>query len=132
MNVAFEQLDAHIPAVMSEQLSLFRHWAQVLSGVPQLASHENPDEFRLQEMSLSQASLQLALEPQPASATPSAARHPIHQLFTSFSPFALTRRPRAPHFPSPSRLANADALHPHLGPPGGSPRTWRGETDPLL
>lgn len=66
---------------MSAQLVLFRHCAQVLSGLPQLASHEKPDEFRLHDWSLSQASLQLALVPQPASATPSAARHPIHHLF---------------------------------------------------
>ena len=87
MNVASGQLEAQLPAVISEQLVPFRHCAQVLSGLPQLASHEKPDEFRLHDTSLSQASLQLALDPQPASATPSAARHPIHRLFTCLSPF---------------------------------------------
>jgi len=82
VNVASGQLDAHFPDVMSEQLSLFTHWAQVLSGLAQLASHEKPDELRLQDPSLSQASLQLTLEPQPTSATPSAATHAIHPLFT--------------------------------------------------
>ena len=90
MNVASAQLELHLPAAMSAQLVLLRHWAQVLSGVPQLASQENPEEFMLHEASLSQASLQLALEPQPARATPSAARHPIHQLFT-LSPLSLHR-----------------------------------------
>jgi hypothetical protein len=54
----------------------------VLSGVPQLASQEKPDEFRLHDASLSHASLQLPLEPQPASASVNAATQPIHQLFT--------------------------------------------------
>jgi len=82
VNVASGQLDAHFPEVMSAQLSLFTHWAQVLSGLPQLASQEKPDELRLQDTSLLHASLQLSLEPHPARATPSAARPAIHQLFT--------------------------------------------------
>jgi hypothetical protein len=82
VNVASGQLESHFPEVMSAQLSLLTHWAQVLSGLPQLASQEKPDELRLQDVSLSHASLQLALEPHPASATPSAARQAIHQLFT--------------------------------------------------
>ena len=86
MNVPFGQLEPHFPEVMSEQLSLFRHWAQVLSGLPQLASQEKPEELRLQDWSLSQASLQLVFDPQPASATPSAARHHRNRLFTCLSP----------------------------------------------
>jgi hypothetical protein len=82
VNVAFGQLEEHFPEVMSEHAWLFRHCAQVLSGVPQLASQEKPDEFRLHDRSLSQASLQLAFDPQPASAIPSAARHHSHRLFT--------------------------------------------------
>ena len=82
MKVALGQDDAHFPEVMSEQLSLFRHDAQELSGALQFASHEKPDEFRLHEISLSQASLQLAPDPQPASAMPSPARHHSHRLFT--------------------------------------------------
>jgi hypothetical protein len=82
VNVASGQLDAHFPVVMSEQLSLFTHWAHVASGLPQLASQEKPDEFRLHDASLSHASLQLPLEPQPASASVNAATQPIHQLFT--------------------------------------------------
>lgn len=93
MNVASGQLEVHLPAVMSEQLEPLRHWAQVLSGPPQLASQEKPEEFRLHVWSLSQASLQLALLPQPASAMPSAARHPIHHLFTCLSPFVDAGQP---------------------------------------
>jgi hypothetical protein len=88
VNVASGQLDAHFPEVMSAQLSLLRHCAQVLSGLPQLASHDRPDEFRLQDTSLSPASLQLALAPHPASATPNAATHAIHQLFTCSLPWS--------------------------------------------
>lgn len=94
VNVASGQLAAHLAAAMSEQLVLFRHWAQVLSGLTQLASHEKPDELMLQDTSLSHASLQLALLPHPASATPSVTRHPIHQLFTS-SPLSWARAPAA-------------------------------------
>ena len=88
MNVASGQLDAHFPVVMSEQLSLFTHCAHVLSGLPQVASQEKPDELRLQDTSLSHASLQLELEPHPARATPSAATHAIHQLFTCSLPWS--------------------------------------------
>ena len=82
MNDASVQLESQWPPVMSVQLVPFRHCAQVLSGVPQLASQEKPDEFRLHDASLSHASLQLPLEPQPASASVNAATQPIHQLFT--------------------------------------------------
>lgn len=105
MKVALGQDDAHFPEVMSEQLSLFRHDAQALSGALQFASHDKPDEFRLQDTSLSQASLQLAPDPQPASAIPSAARHHSHRLFTVSLPWSG---------PSPGRPARADALHPHM------------------
>lgn len=43
------QLELQLPAVMSAQLVLFKHWAQVLSGLPQFASQEKPDELRLQD-----------------------------------------------------------------------------------
>ena len=82
MKVTLGQDDAHFPEVMSEQLSLFRHDAQVLSGALQFASQEKLDELRLHDTSLSQASLQLAPDPQPASAMPSAVRHHSHRLFT--------------------------------------------------
>ena len=82
MKVASAQLASQWPAVMSAQLVPFRHCAQVLSGVPQLASQEKPDEFRLHDASLSQASLQLLLEPQPASAKANPATQLIHQIFT--------------------------------------------------
>ncbi len=49
VNVAWVQLEAQEPAVMSAQLVLFRHPAQVSSGLPQLASHDRPDEFRLHD-----------------------------------------------------------------------------------
>jgi len=49
MNDASVQLDAHFPEVMSEQLLPFTHWAQVLSGLAQCSSQENPDEFRLHD-----------------------------------------------------------------------------------
>lgn len=82
MNVASVQLEAQWPAVMSAQLVPFRHWAQVLSGVRQFESQVKLDEFRLHDSSLSQASLQLLLEPQPVRAKANAATQPIHQLFT--------------------------------------------------
>ena len=107
---------------MSEQLSPFTHWAQVLSGLAQLASQEKPDELRLQDTSLSHASLQLALEPQPASTTPSAATHAIHQLFTWSLPCSGPLRPRRRTWTFPSRPIDGDALHPHLRPPGATPR----------
>jgi hypothetical protein len=43
------QLELHLLAVTSEQLLPFRHCAQVLFGLPQLASQEKPDEFRLHD-----------------------------------------------------------------------------------
>ena len=43
-----EQLEPHLPVVMSEQLLPFTHCAQVLAGVAQFMSQEKPDEFRLQ------------------------------------------------------------------------------------
>jgi hypothetical protein len=130
VKVASGQLAAHLPALMSEQLVPFRHCAQVLSGPPQLASHEKPDEFRLHDTSLSQASLQLVLDPQPASATPSAARHPVHRLFTCLSPFIDTGGSRdTGHRPVLfSRPGHADGLHPHLAPPAAARRRHEAES----
>ena len=49
VKLAGAQLDAHCPAVMSAQLVPFRQLAHVLSGSPQVASQENPDEFKRQD-----------------------------------------------------------------------------------
>jgi hypothetical protein len=49
VNVTPVHSPLHLLAVMSEQLLLFRHCAQLLFGAPQLASHEKPDELRLQD-----------------------------------------------------------------------------------
>ncbi len=49
MKVIPVQLELHLLAVMSEQLLPFRHCAQVLSGLWQLASQEKLDEFKLQD-----------------------------------------------------------------------------------
>jgi hypothetical protein len=46
VNVAWLQLESHLPAVMSAQLVPLRQLAQLSSGLPQLASHDNPAELR--------------------------------------------------------------------------------------
>lgn len=122
MKVALVQLEAHLPEVTSAQLVPFTHCAQVSSGLPQLASQENPDEFRLQLWSLSQASLQLALLPHPASPTPHATRQPIHHRFT----FASRAKPRPSSGPRKD-----DALHRFLVLPGRTGSRPRGGIDPL-
>jgi len=49
VKVAWVQLEAQWPAVMSAQLVPFTQFAQVSSGLPQLVSHDSPDEFRLHD-----------------------------------------------------------------------------------
>jgi len=49
VKVALLHSVAQWPAVMSAQLVPFRQFAQLSSGLPQLASQEKPDELRLHD-----------------------------------------------------------------------------------